>query len=83
LQIGGFLRVLRFHPPNKTNHHDITEILMKQALNTITPTHKLFAKEKKSGSDAMLDSISKDYKMTNDDPYRDCAALTYGPTISL
>jgi hypothetical protein len=31
----------------------------------------------------MLDSISKDYKMTNDDPYRDCAALTYGPTISL
>jgi hypothetical protein len=56
---------------------------MKQALNTITPTHKLFAKEKKSGSDAMLDSISKDYKMTNDDSYRDCAAFAYGPTISL
>ena len=57
---------------------------MKQvALNTITLTHQLFAKENKSGSDAMLDSISKDYKMTNDDPYRDCAALTYGPTISL
>jgi hypothetical protein len=30
-QVGGFLRVL-----NKTDHHDVTEILLKMALNTIT-----------------------------------------------
>ena len=23
-QVGGFLQVLRFPPPNKTDHHDIT-----------------------------------------------------------
>ena len=34
-QVGGFLRVLRFPPPNKTDRHDITEILLKVALNTI------------------------------------------------
>ena len=37
-QVGGFLRVLRFPPSNKTDHHDITEILLKVALNTITLT---------------------------------------------
>jgi hypothetical protein len=26
-QVGGFLRVLRFSPPNKTNRHDMIEIL--------------------------------------------------------
>jgi hypothetical protein len=31
-QIGGFLRVLRFPPPI-TDHHNITEILLKVALN--------------------------------------------------
>jgi hypothetical protein len=35
-QVGGFLRVIRFPPPNKTDRHDITEILLKVALNTIT-----------------------------------------------
>jgi hypothetical protein len=30
-QVGGFLT-------NRTEHHDITEILLKMALNTITPT---------------------------------------------
>jgi hypothetical protein len=34
-QVGGFLRVLRFPPQNKTHLHDITEILLKVALNTI------------------------------------------------
>jgi hypothetical protein len=34
-QVGGFLRVLRFPPPIKHDHHDITEILLKGALNTI------------------------------------------------
>jgi len=34
-QIGGFLRVLRFLHQKKTDHHDITEILLKVALNTI------------------------------------------------
>ena len=33
-QVDGFLWVLRF-PPSKTDRHDITEILLKVALNTI------------------------------------------------
>jgi hypothetical protein len=36
LQVGGFLGVLRYS--NKTDRHDITEILLKVALNTITFT---------------------------------------------
>jgi hypothetical protein len=28
-QVGGFLRVLQFPPPIKTDHHDITEILFQ------------------------------------------------------
>jgi len=37
-QFGGFLRVFRFHPPIKltARAHDITEILLKVALITIT-----------------------------------------------
>ena len=38
-QIGGFLRVLRFPPPNKTDRHDINEILLKVALDIIKPTY--------------------------------------------
>jgi hypothetical protein len=34
-QVGGFLRVLRFSSTNKIDHHDITDILVKVALNTI------------------------------------------------
>ena len=34
-QVRGFLRVLRFPLPNKTDHHDIAEILLKVVLNTI------------------------------------------------
>ena len=37
-QVGGFIRVLRFPPSNKTENHDITETLLKVALNTITLT---------------------------------------------
>jgi hypothetical protein len=36
-QFDGFLRVL-FFSTNKTDHHDITEILLKVALNTLTLT---------------------------------------------
>ena len=36
--VSGFLRVLWFPPPIKTDHHDITEILLKVALNTIILT---------------------------------------------
>jgi hypothetical protein len=36
--ISGFLRVLRFLPPIKLTCHDITEILLKVALDTITIT---------------------------------------------
>ena len=38
-QVGGFLRVLTtVSSTNKTNRHDITEILLKVALNTIKQT---------------------------------------------
>jgi hypothetical protein len=33
-QVGGFPQEIRF-PPNKTDRHDISEILLKVALNTI------------------------------------------------
>jgi hypothetical protein len=35
-QVGGFLRVLRFPPSIKTDRHNITEELLKVALNTIS-----------------------------------------------
>ena len=34
-QVSGFLWVLRVSSTNKTDHHDITEILLKVALNTV------------------------------------------------
>jgi hypothetical protein len=34
-QVNGFLLVLRYFSTNKTDHHDITEILLKVPLNTI------------------------------------------------
>ena len=40
LQVGGFLLVLLFPPPKKTDRHDITEILLKVALNTTKQTNK-------------------------------------------
>jgi hypothetical protein len=39
-QNGVFLRVLLFPPPIKLDCHDITEILLKVALNTIKQTNK-------------------------------------------
>jgi hypothetical protein len=40
-QIGGFLRLLYSgSSTNKTDHHNITEILLKVTLNTIKPTKK-------------------------------------------
>ena len=39
-QVGGFLQVLRFPLSNKTVCQNITEILLKVALNTITLTLK-------------------------------------------
>ena len=40
-QIGGFLRILWFPPPMKLNdRHNIAEILLKVALNTIKQTNK-------------------------------------------
>jgi hypothetical protein len=39
-QVGGLLLVLRVSSTNKTDRHDITEILLKVVLNTITsPIH--------------------------------------------
>jgi hypothetical protein len=37
-QVDGFLQVLRFPPPIKTDPHDIAEILLKVVLNMITLT---------------------------------------------
>jgi hypothetical protein len=40
-QVDCFLRVLRFPtPPNKINHNDIAEILLKVALSTIKQTNQ-------------------------------------------
>ena len=36
-QVDGFLRILRFPPPKRTDRHDTSEILLKVALNTIKP----------------------------------------------
>jgi hypothetical protein len=41
-KIGVFLQVFRF-PNKKTGHHDITEIVLKVALNTITQRNKQYA----------------------------------------
>jgi hypothetical protein len=42
-QVGGFLRLLRFSSTNKTDPHNITEILLKVALYNITlPTVFLY-----------------------------------------
>ena len=38
-QVSGFLCVLRFPPSIKTDRHDITEILLKVALDTIIHNH--------------------------------------------
>ena len=37
-QVGGFLRSTLLFSTNKTDRHDITEILLKVALNTIAPS---------------------------------------------
>jgi hypothetical protein len=42
--VGGFLGVLRFPPPIQTDRRDITEILLKVALNTISLTIDLVPK---------------------------------------
>ena len=44
-QVDGFLQVLRFPPPITTDCHDITEILLKVALSTVTLTLKLTEKK--------------------------------------
>ena len=41
-QVSGFLQVLRFPPPIKTDCHDIAEILLKVALNIITRQKHIF-----------------------------------------
>jgi hypothetical protein len=39
-QVGDFLRVSAVSSTNKTDRHDITEILLKVALNTIKPNNQ-------------------------------------------
>ena len=51
-QVDGFLRGYSFSSTNKNDCHDITEILLKVALNTITLTHIFVA-------DLRLDNINR------------------------
>ena len=53
-QFSGFLRALRFPPPNKSDRHDMAEILLKVALNTRTPSKDLKAKQFKSRNQLRL-----------------------------
>jgi len=39
-QVGGFLRVIHVSSTNKTDRNNITEIMLKVALNTIKQTNK-------------------------------------------
>jgi hypothetical protein len=43
--VGGFFRVTTTSSTNKTDRHDITEILLKVALNTIIPSNKAIVLE--------------------------------------
>ena len=49
-QVGGFHRVFRFPIIKKNDLHDITEILLKVALNTITPIFTITKSESRSNS---------------------------------
>jgi hypothetical protein len=51
-QVGGFLRVLQFPPPIQNDRHEITDLLLKVVLNTITLTLPIFEiyKEKVQGA---------------------------------
>jgi hypothetical protein len=53
-QVGGFLQLLRLPPSNKTDHHDITEILLKLALNTIKQTIKVLERDNMKQPAAIL-----------------------------
>jgi hypothetical protein len=43
--VGGFFRVTTTSSTNKTDRHDITEILLKVALNTMIPSNKAIVLE--------------------------------------
>jgi hypothetical protein len=40
-QVGGLLRLLQVSSTNNTDRHDITEILLKVALNTINQPRRM------------------------------------------
>ena len=57
-QLGGFLRVLRFLPSSgKTDLHDLTEILLKVALNTITLTLNMLVSKKEMSLNVLIISV--------------------------
>jgi hypothetical protein len=69
-QVGGFIfRVLRFPSANKTDCHDITEILLQVALNTI-PLTLIFIRihESNTSPEWELDLRSVDYGITVSPP---------------
>jgi hypothetical protein len=43
----GKIKIITFLPTNKTDLHDITEILLKVALSTINRNHKIVNGDKK------------------------------------
>ena len=48
-QVGGFFPGTPVSSTNKTDHHDITEIVLKVALNTTTPAVLIYATYQKGG----------------------------------
>ena len=65
-QVGGFLWALQFPPPKKTDHQDITEILLKVVLNTINlyknrpVINKIILDHKYIKSSILLEQINAD-----------------------
>jgi hypothetical protein len=64
-QLGGFLQVLLF-PPNKTDRHDISEILLKVALNTSKQTNQKIISHGPKFSNPQHINWNHNFKLIND-----------------
>ena len=82
-QVNGFLRVLRFPPAKKTDRHDITEILLKGALNTTKPNQCIAAitfiryTQSKQIGNANEKQVQKESKKTKETGYPKVAMVAY------
>ena len=88
-QVNGFLWVLRFPPAEKTDRHDITEILLKGALNTIKPNQCIAAitfiryTQSKQIGNANKKQVQKESKKTKETGYPKVAMVAYLRTLVL